>query len=59
MVFDVIENQLTADERRLVYDVFFSGKTQKEIAKEYGISESALSRKKASVIEKIKGIINK
>lgn len=50
---------LTPEERKLLYKLYFQGKTERETCRELGISKPALHRRKVKLLEKIKSFIEK
>lgn len=56
--FDAIA-KLEESERELIHELFFSGKSKSQIARELGIPRKTLAYKEHKVIEKIKKFIKK
>jgi len=51
--------QLTPEQQKLVRDVFFNGKNQREIAKKQGISEPAITQKLKRIYASLKKFFEK
>ena len=49
--------KLTDEEYALVYALFFEGKTERDYAKELGVSQVAVHKKKQRILKKLKEII--
>ena len=49
--------KLTDEEYALVYALFFEGKTERSYAKELGVSQVAVHKKKQRILKKLKEII--
>lgn len=50
---------LNDDERRVVIDIFFLSKSQKELAIMYDVSSSAITQKKQKILKKLKIYLKK
>ena len=51
--------QLTPEQQKLVRDVFFNGKNQREIAKDQGVTESAISHRLETIFNNLKNFFEK
>ena len=49
--------KLTDEEYALVYALFFEGKTERAYAKELGVSQAAVHKKKQRILKKLKEIL--
>lgn len=45
---------LTDDERSIINAIFYEGRTLREIAKEYGVSQVTIHKREKKIIEKLK-----
>lgn len=52
-------NNLEEKDKDIIMDFYFKGKTQQDIKKKNGISQSAVSKKKANAIKKLKAQFEK
>ena len=57
-IMKIIEKELTEEERRLIIDVFFSGKARMEVAESVGITYKQLTYRLKSAIKKVRKIYN-
>ena len=48
---------LTEEERRLVLEIFYEERSERELAKKYGISQAAIHKRKDRILEKLRGWI--
>ena len=46
--------RLNKDEQDLIYDLFFAGKTESEVAKTLGVSQQAIHKRKNRILKKLK-----
>lgn len=58
-IMKIIEKELTEEERRLIIEVFFSGKARIEVAESVGITYKQLTYRLKSAIKKVREIYNK
>lgn len=58
-IHNAIKNQLTDKQRELAQKVFFEGMTLTDIAKEKGVSQPAITQQLATVIKKLKKLLQK
>lgn len=49
-----ILRELEKQNREIIFDLFFYGKSEKELAKELGISQQAINKRKKKLLTKIK-----
>ncbi len=50
-------SQLTDDERRLIYELFYNEKSERKIAQETGLSKTAIHKRKEKILAKLKKIL--
>ncbi|MDL2273625.1 sigma-70 family RNA polymerase sigma factor [Oscillospiraceae bacterium OttesenSCG-928-G22] len=50
-------NRLTAEERELIQKVFFDNQSEREIAKSLGITQPAVHKRVAAIIDKLKRLL--
>lgn len=50
---------LTEGERRLVYEIYFTGRTEREYAQMIGISQAAVFKRKHKILKKLYGMMEK
>ena len=51
-------DSLDADERALINALFFNGMTEREYAKEIGVTQKAVNKRKHKVLEKLKNLFS-
>ena len=49
--------KLTDEEYALVYALFYEGRTERDYAKELGVSQVAVHKRKQRILKKLKGIL--
>lgn len=52
-------NQLTADERQLIKFFFFDGKSERQVALMFGLSQKGVHQRKVKILAKLKKMIKK
>lgn len=49
---------LSEDEQELIYDLFYSGLTERDAAKKYAVSQVAIHKRKQRILQKLKKMID-
>lgn len=52
-------SELTDDERSLIDELFYKGKSERELSKETGVPRKTLAYRKAKLLDKLRGLIEK
>lgn len=50
---------LSKEEKGIIYSIYFCGKTERETAKELGVSQTTLFKRKHAILEKLRKIMEK
>lgn len=50
---------LAEDEQKLIRDIYFTGLTERDLAKKYNISQAAINKRKHRILGKLKNILEK
>lgn len=50
---------LSDDERRLIEQIFFEERTERDLAREYGLSQKGINKRRQKILERLRELIEK